>query len=103
MRVKFFTDDGRRIDEDGGADFIDQAAAELEALKGLSDWIGEQEVDQLPFKAAVVASNGDGKALFRLTIRASIDRFDGQHIERETVEVPDLDIGRQDSSNGTNQ
>lgn len=92
MKVMFFTDDGKRIDEDGGASFPDQAAAETEALLGLTDWVREQKADQLPFKAAVVASDGDGQPLFRLTLRATIDRFGGQHTEIEKEETPNIDV-----------
>lgn len=81
MKVKFFTDDGRRIDEDGGAEFQDQAAAEREALLGLTDWIREQKVEELPFKAAVIASDPRGKPLFRLRLSATVDRFDGSHVD----------------------
>ncbi len=81
MKIKFFTDDGRRIDEDGGAEFEDQAAAEREALLGLTDWIREQRVEQLPFKAAVIASDTEGQPLFRLRLTAKIDRFDEADVE----------------------
>ncbi|MFP5076617.1 DUF6894 family protein [Rhizobium sp. YIM 134829] len=93
MKVKFFTDDGRRIDEDGGAEFFDQAAAEREALLGLMDWAREQKVDELPFKGAVIASDGDGRPLFRLTLRASIDRFDGRHSEPKVDEALSFGLG----------
>lgn len=81
MKVKFFTDDGRRIDEDGGSEFVDQSAAEQEALVGLVDWLREHDIDSLPYQAAVIANDADGRPLFRMTLRATIDRFDGEHTD----------------------
>ena len=77
MRIRFFTDEGGRIDESGGVSLPDQATAEQEALGALCDWLRDLQPTGLPATTAVIGERADGTLLFRVQLDVNIERFDG--------------------------
>ncbi|KQS75571.1 hypothetical protein ASG25_19590 [Rhizobium sp. Leaf384] len=77
MRIRFFTDEGGRIDDNGGASLPDLATAEQEALSALQDWLRDLAPTALPATTAVIGERADGTLLFRVQLDVTIERFDG--------------------------
>lgn len=85
MKVTFFTDDGRRLNGDGGAEFPDQAAAEQKALISLVEWMRQHGAQALPHQVAVMGNDERDRPLFRITLTTTIDCFDGDHAANAEV------------------
>ena len=75
MKVKFITQDGHRLDEDGGRDFLTEEHAAREALRSLSDWLVDQRLNDLPGSYGVLGLDEQNTPLFRLQVAVDMERF----------------------------